>query len=73
MVNHNEWMLMFHMSFVTVSLFLLDMFIGVMGYTCHDKGNWPRRRETTRGAGEERGDRKGSQPQTHLPFPCVII
>ncbi|KAL6108518.1 cacna1g [Pungitius sinensis] len=29
-VNHNEWMLVFFISFMIVSFFLLDMFIGVM-------------------------------------------
>ncbi|KAM8908795.1 voltage-dependent T-type calcium channel subunit alpha-1I-like isoform 2-T2 [Spinachia spinachia] len=35
-INHNEWMLLFFISFMIVSFFLLDMFIGVMVDTFHD-------------------------------------
>ncbi|XP_050934345.1 voltage-dependent T-type calcium channel subunit alpha-1H isoform X2 [Lates calcarifer] len=33
--NHNEWMLLFFISFMIMSFFLLDMFIGVMVETFH--------------------------------------
>ncbi|KAM8910908.1 voltage-dependent T-type calcium channel subunit alpha-1H-like isoform 3-T3 [Spinachia spinachia] len=35
-INHNEWMLLFFISFMIVSFFLLDMFIGVMVDTFHN-------------------------------------
>ncbi|KAL6109589.1 cacna1g [Pungitius sinensis] len=35
-INNNEWMLLFFLSFMIVSFFLLDMFIGVMVDTFHD-------------------------------------
>ncbi|KAA8578533.1 hypothetical protein FQN60_011499, partial [Etheostoma spectabile] len=33
--NYNEWMLIFFITFMVMSLFLLDMFIGVMVETFH--------------------------------------
>ncbi|XP_068423427.1 voltage-dependent T-type calcium channel subunit alpha-1H-like [Clinocottus analis] len=35
-INHNEWMLLFFISFMVLSFFLLDMFIGVMVDTFHE-------------------------------------
>ncbi|KAM8869009.1 voltage-dependent T-type calcium channel subunit alpha-1I-like [Spinachia spinachia] len=72
-INHNEWMLIFFISFMIVSFFLLDMFIGVMVDTFHNcqkqqkKLAQEARNRSQRGAGGERGKRKGLHQQT--PFP----
>ncbi|XP_040894614.1 voltage-dependent T-type calcium channel subunit alpha-1H-like [Toxotes jaculatrix] len=48
--NHNEWMLLFFISFMVMSFLLLDMFIGVMVETFHQCQQEQRRNE-----GEEGG------------------
>ncbi|XP_062419469.1 voltage-dependent T-type calcium channel subunit alpha-1I-like [Pungitius pungitius] len=60
-VNHNEWMLVFFISFMIVSFFLLDMFIGVMVDTFRNCQKQQKlklaeeaRNRSQPGAGEER-------------------
>ncbi|XP_062421539.1 voltage-dependent T-type calcium channel subunit alpha-1H-like [Pungitius pungitius] len=72
--NNNEWMLLFFISFMIVSFFLLDMFIGVMVDTFHDcqkrqkKLAEEARDRPRRSAGEQRGDRKGGRGAADTPF-----
>uniref|UniRef100_A0AAQ4REY1 Ion transport domain-containing protein n=1 Tax=Gasterosteus aculeatus aculeatus TaxID=481459 RepID=A0AAQ4REY1_GASAC len=59
MINYNVWILPFFISFMIVSYFLLDMFIGVMVHTFHDcqkkqnKLSEEARNSLRRGAGED--------------------
>uniref|UniRef100_A0A4W6CHD6 Calcium voltage-gated channel subunit alpha1 H n=1 Tax=Lates calcarifer TaxID=8187 RepID=A0A4W6CHD6_LATCA len=53
--NYNEWMLLFFISFMIMSFFLLDMFIGVMVETFHQC-----QQEQKKG---DKGEERGGAPQ----------
>ncbi|XP_042345439.1 voltage-dependent T-type calcium channel subunit alpha-1H-like [Plectropomus leopardus] len=66
--NYNEWMLLYFIPFMIVSIFLLDMFIGVMVETFHQCQQEQRRRDAEEAAqGQCRADTRVSEPQ-QMPY-----
>ncbi|XP_068561748.1 voltage-dependent T-type calcium channel subunit alpha-1I-like [Cebidichthys violaceus] len=64
-MNHNKWTVLFFISFMITSFFLLDMFVGAMVETFHQCQRSQKRRDE----GEEQERQQGHGRDTGIPEP----
>ncbi|XP_039472111.1 voltage-dependent T-type calcium channel subunit alpha-1H-like isoform X1 [Oreochromis aureus] len=67
--NYNEWMLIYFISFVVMSFFLLDMFIGVMVETFHVCQQ--QQKQSLQRGGNSRDKRKGREENYFRHYSLV--